>query len=59
MPDSIHVVGVELNVVRDGETNHVILTIGSKDYDVTERVYEDLAVQAAIKSLESMSTRAI
>ena len=59
MNDAIRVNDTDVVVVRNGETRQVLLRIGSKDYDITELVYDDMAVQAAIETLESMSTRAI
>ena len=61
MNDAIRVNDTDLVVVRNGETLQVFLRIGKKDYDVTEKVYDDMAVQAAIQAsiVESMETRAI
>ncbi len=59
MPDAILVTDTDVTVIKDFEIYHVMLRIGKKDYDITELVYDDMAVQAAIETLESMSTRAI
>ena len=59
MPDRILVTDMDVFVLRDQEIYHVMLRIADNDYDITELVYDNLAVQAAIESLESMSTRAI
>ena len=60
MNDAIRVNDTDVVVVRNGETRQVLLRIGKKDYDVTEKVYDDMAVQAAIQAsiVESMETRA-
>ena len=58
MPDRILVTDMDVFVLRDQEIYHVMLRIADNDYDITELVYDNLAVQAAIESLESMSTRA-
>ena len=57
--DIILVTDTDVKVTKDSEMYQVILRIGKKDYDISEMVYDDMAVQAAIKSLESMCTRAI
>ena len=59
MPDAILVTDTDVTVIKDFEIYHVMLRIGKRDYDITELVYDDMAVQAAIETLESMSTRAI
>ncbi len=56
--DIILVTDTDVKVTKDSEMYQVILRIGKKDYDISEMVYDDMAVQAAIESLESMSTRA-
>ena len=60
MNDAIRVNDTDVVVVRNGETRKVLLRIGRKDYDITEQVYDDMAVQAAIQAsiVESMETRA-
>ena len=60
MNDAIRVNDTDVVVVRNGETHIVLLRIGRKDYDITELVYDDMAVQAAIQAsiVESMETRA-
>ena len=57
--DTMLVTDTDVTVTKDGELHHVMLRIGDKDYDISEMVYDDMAVQAAIETLESMSTRAI
>ena len=59
MNDAIRVNDTDLIVVRNGETREVILRIGKNDYDVTEKVYDDMLVQAAIQTsiAEAMETR--
>ena len=57
--DTILVTDTDVTVTKDNELHHVMLRIGDKDYDISEMVYDDMAVQAAIETLESMSTRAI
>ena len=60
MNDAIRVNDTDLIVVRNGETREVILRIGKNDYDVTEKVYNDMLVQLAIQTSisEAMETRA-
>ena len=60
MNDTIRVNDTDVVVVRNGETRQVLLRIGKKDYDITEQVYDAMAVQAAIQAsiVESMETRA-
>ena len=59
MNDAIRVNDTDLVVVRAGETRQVLLRIGKRDYDVTELVYDDMLVQAAIQTSikEAMETR--
>ena len=57
--DTITVNDTEVVVHKDGEVRHVMLRIGSKDYDITEMVYDNIVVQRAIESLDSVETRAI
>ena len=56
MPDRILVTDMDVFVFRDQEIYHVMLRIGDNDYDITELVYDNLAVQAAIESLKSIRT---
>lgn len=56
MPDRILVTDMDVFVLRDQEIYHVMLRIGDNDYDITELVYDNLAVQAAIESLKSIRT---
>ncbi len=60
MNDAILVNDTDVVVVRNGETRQVLLRIGKKDYDVTEKVWDDMTVQMAIQASiqESMDTRA-
>ena len=55
--DTVLVNDTDVVVHKDGELHHVMLRIGNREYDISELVYDEMAVQAAIETLESIETR--